>query len=293
MNYACDLERFRKDTATHEMEVLLDHGVYRHLRFRRPGTSAYGFDIVTWPGHLAISGDMGGSVFARLADMFEFFRASEKWHFENPGKLPINVGYWSEKLVANDGDAKRYSRELFEAALKQRFDEHFEDAELSGSDALVRDHLWARIESEACADSVDQAIDWAERFEPEGVSLMDLPELHASLRFRDFWDLNLREYDFHLVWRLYAVAHAIRAYDQAKRKVERSAAPYTLSVEAAKAAYLELLQKPPTSRWRIRNQAVLAGLRDYIASGTGRASQHVQEEFEEMALLATRRDAPA
>ena len=34
-------ERFRTDTADHVMEVALDQGLYRHLRFRKPGT---GFD---------------------------------------------------------------------------------------------------------------------------------------------------------------------------------------------------------------------------------------------------------
>ncbi|MEN5374297.1 hypothetical protein [Stenotrophomonas hibiscicola] len=44
------LARFEKDTAEHQMEVLLDNGVYRHLRFKRPGSYAFSFDVVTWPG---------------------------------------------------------------------------------------------------------------------------------------------------------------------------------------------------------------------------------------------------
>ena len=65
-------ERFKKDTAEHQMTVLRDDGLYRHLRFRKPGTGIYGFDIVTWPGYLAISGDMGASMFTRLEDMIQF-----------------------------------------------------------------------------------------------------------------------------------------------------------------------------------------------------------------------------
>lgn len=223
MEYACSQEQFQKDTATHEMEVLLDNGLYRHLKFRRPGTGAYGFDIVTWPGHLAVSGDMGASVFTRLPDMFKFFRHTPKWRAENPGKLGINVPYWAEKLVANDGDAKRYSQELFEAAIKQRFDEHFEGAELSEEDAHLKAHLWERITGDLYADTVDQAIEWAERFEPEHISLLDLPELHASLRFPDSWDFNLREYHYHLVWRLYAIAHAVQVYDDLNAPAEATA----------------------------------------------------------------------
>ena len=55
----CSRERFAKDTATHAMTILRDDGLYRHLRFKRPNTSSYYFDIITWPGYLAITGDMG------------------------------------------------------------------------------------------------------------------------------------------------------------------------------------------------------------------------------------------
>lgn len=89
----CSIERFSKDTATHEMTVLRDDGVYRHLRFKGPGSSAYCFDLVTWTGHLAITGDMGANMFCRLDDMFEFFR-TDRLH----GGHTINPGYWSEKL---------------------------------------------------------------------------------------------------------------------------------------------------------------------------------------------------
>lgn len=44
-------ERFDVDVAEHKMTVLRDEGLYRHLRFQKPGTSCYYFDLVTWPGH--------------------------------------------------------------------------------------------------------------------------------------------------------------------------------------------------------------------------------------------------
>lgn len=57
--------RFPSDIATHRMTVIKDDGVYRHLRFRRPDTNCYSFDILTWPGYLAYVGDMGDYVFQR------------------------------------------------------------------------------------------------------------------------------------------------------------------------------------------------------------------------------------
>ncbi|MBN7389249.1 hypothetical protein I3U52_24390 [Mycobacteroides abscessus subsp. abscessus] len=76
-------------TRNHKMTVLRDDDLYRHVRFAEPGTSIWHFDLVTWPGHLVISGDIGGYHFARLPDMFEFFRKPVGY---------INAHYWAEKL---------------------------------------------------------------------------------------------------------------------------------------------------------------------------------------------------
>lgn len=71
---ALDIETFTRDIAKHEIEVIRDDGVDRHLRFRRPGTMSMHFDILTWPGYLCYTGDMGSYVFRRTEDMLEFFR---------------------------------------------------------------------------------------------------------------------------------------------------------------------------------------------------------------------------
>ncbi len=43
-------QSFLKDVREHRMTVLHDSGIYRHLRFQKPGTVIGQFDIVTWPG---------------------------------------------------------------------------------------------------------------------------------------------------------------------------------------------------------------------------------------------------
>lgn len=67
-------QRFLNDVANHEMIIIRDDGVNRHVRFKRPNSSCMYFDLITWPGHLCYTGDMGSYVFRRLEDMFEFFR---------------------------------------------------------------------------------------------------------------------------------------------------------------------------------------------------------------------------
>lgn len=79
--------RFLVDTAFHRLEIIRDDGLYRHLRMKQPGTSCYYFDVITWPGYLTVTGDMGTWTFSRIADMFDFF---------GPWQDGINTGYWSE-----------------------------------------------------------------------------------------------------------------------------------------------------------------------------------------------------
>lgn len=106
-------ERFAHDIATHEMTVLHDDGLYRHLRFVRIDTaddgtqsrsSLYWFDLATWPGVLVINGDMGSYTFGGTTekDMLVFFR----------GKQQINPGYWGQK-VRGDMGLREYSEDAF------------------------------------------------------------------------------------------------------------------------------------------------------------------------------------
>ena len=96
MSDQCTEERFLSDIANHQMTVIRDDVVGRHIRFRRPSTICYGFDLITWPGHLCITGDLGTYVFQRLVDMFEFFRADPFYADRHPKQqLFINAGYWA------------------------------------------------------------------------------------------------------------------------------------------------------------------------------------------------------
>src|SRR5688572_3976922 len=108
--YPESTKRFKADTTNHEMTVLHDDGLYRHLRFQAPSSSFYWFDLVTWPGKLAFAGDGEAFVFSRLEDMFEFFRMSG-------GR--INPGYWAEKLVTDHKAAEAYSTEKFTARVTE------------------------------------------------------------------------------------------------------------------------------------------------------------------------------
>jgi hypothetical protein len=204
---------FLKDVAKHQMRVLLDQGIYRHLRFK---STEHGFnqwfDIVTWPGYLAYSGDMGCYVFARLEDMFEFFR-----HSPRPGEegLFINVDYWAEKLEAVDRcgrgscDAEEYSEEKFIQHVNEAVQDWINEYDLSPAEQT---ELRNEIEEQVLSASNDGEHE-AHR------ALRDFTEKigEHEFEFHDSWEWDLREYSLRFVWCCYALVWAIQQYDQAKQ----------------------------------------------------------------------------
>ena len=88
----CTEQIFLRDISMHQMSVLRDDGVNRHIRFKTPGTNSMYFDIITWPGFLCYTGDMGTYVFRRLEDMFQFFRTDrEHMTLRDGATLAINL----------------------------------------------------------------------------------------------------------------------------------------------------------------------------------------------------------
>jgi hypothetical protein len=195
----CTEERFLKEVEQHQMTVLRDDGVNRHIRFRKPGTGNMGFDLITWPGYLCYTGDMGTYVFSRLRDMFEFFRTDREHQRKDGRTLFINRGYWAEKVQAVDKSSGllEYSADKFREVVSELLD---------GMDASAA--LREAVEDEVlcAADEGGQAAhDAASGFKFEGKHV-----------FRDFWEYSLDIYTFRFVWCCYALAWGIEQYDKAK-----------------------------------------------------------------------------
>lgn len=203
----CTEERFLKDVAQHEMKVVRDDGVSRHVRFQKPGTYCMYFDLITWPGYLCYTGDMGTYVFQRLEDMFAFFRTDRRDFNHNPNGLSINPGYWGEKLQATDrGDGfRKWSKDKFEQRIREDFAEWLEDGDLSDEQ---KEEAKEQFESDViCAvdDSKEAAYRAAMDFKFDGRS-----------PFQDWWEVNTDEYTFRFIWCCYALAWGVQKYDEAK-----------------------------------------------------------------------------
>mgnify|MGYP006928492278 FL=1 len=106
-------ERFAADTAQHHLSVLKADGVYRHIRFAQPGTNMYAVEIVTWPGSLAVTGDMGSYLFTRTEDMLLFFS----------GKGTIAYRYWAEKESGGRAGNENFDAALFAESGREALDD--------------------------------------------------------------------------------------------------------------------------------------------------------------------------
>lgn len=186
--------RFARDTASHELTILHDEGLYRHLRFRASKSSEYWFDLITWPGRLAMCGDVGdGYVFSRLPDMFQFFRSDRRWG--------INPHYWAEKLGGGRRSVKEYSEEL----LRQRVIEQFvNDARWGGVPTGTGKAIRTWVLNEDLSDE-HQARNVLEDF------------AHLGYEFSDVWEWDFHDYDHSFLWACYAIQWGIGQYDKVRK----------------------------------------------------------------------------
>lgn len=183
--------KFLKDVAEHTMHIAIDNGNHRHVTFAKPGTWCMSFQLITWPGYLCYTGDMGTFVFRRLDDMFEFFR-----DHKDEGKLRINLGYWAEKLEATDRGSghEQWSEDKFRAVIEGYFEDEPPSPELRQA---IDEEVLSRID-----DGQHEAYRAANDFE------------HDGFTFTDLWDHDFTEYSYRFIWCCYALAWGIKQYDE-------------------------------------------------------------------------------
>lgn len=207
---------FLRDVAQHEMTILHDDGEFRHIQFKKPGSSSFSFTITTFPGYLVMTGDMGSWVFTRLRDMFEFFRTDP----ERRTGLYINPGYWAEKLVATSSNGRHSS------GCEEYDPDKFRRAIYSEALRLCRDAVARGLDEAERADLIDDLKEVRDAgLDDEGAAYRAVEEFrfhHKKLRHPlsicDFWEHNLNRWTYHYTWGCYAIVWAIRQYDARNMK---------------------------------------------------------------------------
>jgi hypothetical protein len=207
MSNEFSLNDFLITVVEHEMKIIHADGVFRHVRFARPGTGIDSFTLTTWPGYLCIAGDIGTYVFRRLHDMFEFFRSPR-------AGLRINPGYWAEKCEAI-GRAflfRVFDEGLLKDVLHEYYVAFYPDPDDRKSAEAIE--LLEEINSEVgCAESEEEAKRLMRDFE------------HASgFTFSDSFECRLTTWSPCFLRCLWAITWGISVFDDEIDRRAKSAA---------------------------------------------------------------------
>ena len=195
--------RFKRATARHQMTVVRDEGLYRHLQFVNPTSPLYWFEIVTSPGQLVFSGDGASFVFRLTGDMFEMFRRSAE-------SGSINATYWAEKC--RTGNARSYSRERFEqhvweqVAASEKYYRNLRDdvqAEIFDGDQFNVDYE---------ADALMAVLGYTGRFAVSRNAQGNWDNFY----FRGVHEWELKDFDWWFLFACYAISDSIVKYDATK-----------------------------------------------------------------------------
>lgn len=237
-------EMFARDVAGHQMAILHEDGLYRHVRFARPNTGMYHFDLITWPGYLTICGDLESYTFRRLDDMFEFFRTKSGWNHDT-----INPHYWSEKLANGGRDSvRKYDEEIFIQRVKEYVAEAIrygnaprglakavreqilEEEDLGSEDVarkLLTEFRFRMIYRASCScgeadesESYITAMAWerAHYRDSRGGHVVTIRET-GGFEFTDVWEMSFSDYDWHFLRACHAIQWGIAQYDKARAAV--------------------------------------------------------------------------
>lgn len=202
-DYSESAGRFARETSGHEMTVLLDQGLYRHLRFASPDGSGYRFDLHTSPNRLMFHGEPGTYVFSvwPTEDMFDLLRQS------SVGDKP-NFGYWHEKLVAWSEPAIQFSNDRFDKRVAKELaqaEEFFPGVTAAWREMTESFTAVYSTESEEAAREALAAFEYL----PEG-------QWGEAWRFRYTRHWNLDDYDWRYLWACHAVLWGANQYCVAK-----------------------------------------------------------------------------
>lgn len=218
-------EQFIEKIKNHKVTILLDKGVYRHLHCSTGSINAH-FDIVTYPGHLTISGDMGTYTFSRVDDMFRFFPMDDNDFMKNN---VINTCYWGEKLeaVCKQSGYRAHCVDTLMGSVNEQVDnicadiaDHFEnnDKEYKTVEDFeaafrgeVKDHFkYLDMDKYRFIGAI-------ESFESDIIDDVNFAEDIGE------W-LESEKYSYHYIWCCYAIVWAIAEYDQLKSDESKKAA---------------------------------------------------------------------
>lgn len=211
-------QRFWVETDKHEMTVLHNDGIYRHLRFMNPRNSGYWFELHTGPHFLLFRGDGESFVFSNGdRDMFRSFRNS----IHRDGSLHPDPGYWTQKLNSAE-QAQKWDDDVFRERLQEEIAYYIEQEIVPPEHAeRFREEVAFWIEDEDLSTAslaIKHMSEFEFYFEQDtrkrkknryGFSSPDV-------QFDECWEwiAPCTEYDWWYLWALHAILWGILKHDQ-------------------------------------------------------------------------------
>lgn len=159
----------------------------------------WAWDVIAWPGHLAVVGDIGGGfVFVRERDMFDFFNTERYGDHYGDGSPYLQADYWAGKLTHACSDAAwAYGSALILTQVRAHLEEAVLDGDISQD---VADRLI--VEAGRHADTEDTIREW----------------LFTTSPFNEYdtWEWQYRSLSHHYLVACYAIVTAVRTYRAAR-----------------------------------------------------------------------------
>ena len=185
-------DRIGNDLKDHIVTLLHSDGMYRHWRCARPGSWSMAFSIVTWPGSLCFTGDMGEYLFQRTEDMVSFIQRS-----------CMSYDYVAGKCVASKGELKEFREEIFREVLKERIRDGLQrDKGGKFAKSTFTVHYTGRKEEKSVKDAVREILS-------EYESYCDPHDALRAMYDSGLWngaDLPLcKDYTVGFLWCLHAI----------------------------------------------------------------------------------------
>jgi hypothetical protein len=200
-------EQFLKSIKDHEMIIMHDEGIYRHLRFKKPNTMCYCFDLTTWPGYLTISGDMGCFCFSRTEDMFYFFDNDKR------PDLEINPYYWSEKVESSpyeEKPVKVFDIDVFRNDFKKAFiDYELEEIEEDEDKSVKQSDLFEMYSDILTAEDEYEVVHEVRNFQYHNGYAIDWECIPSG-----------KIWAYHYIWCCYAIQWGIIQYKNSNKMIK-------------------------------------------------------------------------
>ena len=199
-------DQFLSEMKDHKMKVVLDTEKHKHLSFSSGGFE-HGFEIISFPYHVMITGDMGTYTFSRTDDMLRWFVKDGGKAIARPEK---ELQRWRQKLVSVDSQLGVVKNSLTQTVkMIEQCEENFIECHPDQKGAI----------KEVFSDLLRSGEDGVGMLLHELLTFEITIDGEEHAPFSDFEDEDVGVYVLQFAWCCYALNFGIGMYLQEQSQV--------------------------------------------------------------------------